>query len=66
MADGFRSEAQRDKWKQLVSEGKVTQAQFDQREADSPEALPPRATPRKRTVGPSRSFDAAKIGQTRY
>lgn len=66
MADGFVSEAQRRKWTQLVSEGRVTQAQFDQRDEASPESLPDRATPRRRTVGPSRSADAAKINDQRY
>jgi hypothetical protein len=65
-AQGFASQAQRDKWKQLVSEGHVTQEQYDAKEALSPPNLPQRAAPRRRTVGPSRSADAAKIGDTRY
>ena len=63
---GFKSEAQRKKWKQLVNEGRVSQAQYDAREEDSPDKLPSRATPRKRTVGPSRAPDAAKINDRRY
>lgn len=70
MADGqtgFKSEAQRAKWKVLVAEGKVTQEQYDARaKVTGDNRLPDRAAPRKRTVGPSRSFDAAKFGQTRY
>lgn len=64
---GFQSKAQREKWLQLKNEGHVSQAQFDQREADTDFTnLPERATPRVRTVGPSRSTDAAKLGNTRY
>lgn len=63
---GFVSEAQRRHWQQLVAEGKVTQAQFDARAAETRGPLPERASPRHRTVGPSRSTDAAKIRQTRY
>jgi hypothetical protein len=66
MAEGFRSEAQREKWKQLVQEGKVTAEQFAARAEASPANLPPRAEPRHRTVGQSRSFDAAKLGTQRY
>lgn len=66
MADGFVSHAQRNHWKTLVTAGKVTQAQYDAREDATPDDVPDRAAPRTRTVGPSRSFDAAKIGHTRY
>lgn len=63
----FRSEAQRRMWQQLVSEGKLTQEQFTAREAETGGvALPERAKPRRRTVGPSRAPDAAKINDTRY
>jgi len=63
----FSSKAQRQKWTEMVDEGRVTQAQFDQREqltGDTP--LPERAKPRVRTVGPSRSADASKINDQRY
>lgn len=63
---GFKSEAQRQKWKELLSEGRVSQEQFDQRELDTEPDIPERARPRNRTVGPSRSTDAAKVGKTRY
>jgi hypothetical protein len=63
---GFKSEAQRKKWKQLVNEGRVSQDQYDAREEESPASLPERASPRKRTVGPSRAPDASKINDTRY
>lgn len=63
---GFVSQAQRRKWEQLVNEGRVTQEQFDARELETDETIPERAKPRKRTVGPSRSADAAKINDTRY
>ena len=64
---GFRSEAQRRKWSQLVSEGTVTQDQFAVRELETAGvALPERTKPRRRTVGPSRAPDAAKINNTRY
>lgn len=64
---GFKSQAQREKWRQLVDDGKITQEQFDRRaEETDDDALPERATPRRRTVGPSRSADAAKFGDTRY
>lgn len=66
MAQGFKSEAQRKKWGQLVNEGRVSQAQFDAREEQSPKNLPERTTPRTRTVGPSRSAEAAKINDRRY
>lgn len=66
MADGFVSQAQKDKWTQLLGEGKVTQAQFDARDQASPKNLPVRGTPRKHTVGASRSFDAAQPDKVRY
>lgn len=66
MATEFKSEAQREKWKVLLQEGRVTPEQFAEREAHTPAWLPSRAAPRRRTVGPSRSFDAAPIGKTRY
>jgi hypothetical protein len=69
MADSkpFASQAQRDKWKQLVQEGKVSQAQYDARQAATDEGtLPVRAAARTRTVGPSRSFTQQKAGNTRY
>lgn len=66
MGEGFRSKAQRTKWEQLVRDGRVTQAQFDRRDEESDDSLPDRATPRRRTVGPSRSADAAKINDERY
>lgn len=66
MSQPFKSEAQRKKWEQLVNEGRVTQEQFDSRASLSPPNLPERAAPRKRTVGPSRSADAYKIGDQRY
>jgi hypothetical protein len=66
MTRPFVSEAQRTKWKQLVDEGRVSQAQYDDRESRSQPALPPRASPRQRTVGPSRAPDAAKLGKGRY
>ena len=61
MADGFVSEAQRKKWGQLLSEGRVTQAQYDARAENSPDVLPPRAAPRRRTVGASRAAETAKV-----
>lgn len=67
MSRPFSSIAQREKWQTMVEEGRVTQAQYDQRAAltgNTP--LPERAAPRVRTVGPSRSADAAKFGDTRY
>ena len=63
---GFVSQAQRIKWQQLVHEGKVTQAQFDARNEETAKQIPVRAKPRVRTVGPSRSADAAKLNDTRY
>jgi hypothetical protein len=63
---GFRSQAQRKKWGELVSEGKVTQEQYNAREMDTPPDVPERTTPRVRTVGASRSTDAAQVGKTRY
>jgi hypothetical protein len=63
---GFVSQAQRKKWQQLVNDGRVTQEQYDVREKASPRSLPVRATPRTRTVGPSRSADAAKLNDRRY
>ena len=63
----FKSEAQREKWKQLLNDGRVTQESFDARAAatgDTP--LPPRAMPRRRTVGPSRGAEASKINDRRY
>jgi hypothetical protein len=66
-AKSFASIAQREKWKTLLQEGKVNQDQWDAREsATNVKMLPPRATPRARTVGASRSFDAAKPGHERY
>jgi hypothetical protein len=64
----FRSQAQLAKWKDLVTEGRVSQAQFDARlaETDQPDALPERAAPRPRTVGPSRAFQEQKLTNTRY
>jgi hypothetical protein len=67
MSRPFVSEAQREKWQQLLDEGRVTQAQYDERDTLTGDtALPPRAAPRVRTVGPSRSADAAKLGDQRY
>ncbi len=63
---GFKSQAQREKWLQLVQDGKVTQEQFDARALDTPDDIPERASPRVRTVGASRSTDAAQMGKTRY
>lgn len=63
----FKSQAQRDKWVQLRAEGRVSQEAFDAREAESKGAnLPVRATPRRRTVGPSRGAEAAKVNDRRY
>jgi hypothetical protein len=63
----FRSKAQRRKWREFVAEGRVTQAQFDARDQGLGErGLPERTTPRPRTVGASRSADAAKLGHNRY
>lgn len=63
----FKSDAQRAKWQQLLSEGKVTQDAYDTREQETGDTpLPPRATPRRRTVGASRSAAEAKIGNGRY
>lgn len=63
----FVSDAQREKWRQLVADGKVSREQFDAREEETGgRRLPERAPPRVRTVGPSRSTDAAKLGNTRY
>lgn len=57
----FASKAQREKWIQLLQEGRVTQEQFDAREnASKGLELPDRATPRKPSVGASRGFDATK------
>lgn len=39
---GFKSEAQRQKFAQLLKEGKITQEQYDSRAANSPAKLPPR------------------------
>jgi len=49
----FKSEAQRKKFAQLVKEGKMSQAVFDEFELNSPKDLPDRAkrkpkTPKKR------------------
>lgn len=67
MSRPFASEAQRRHWEQLVKEGKVSQAQFDDRAARTGGLpLPERAAPRVRTVGPSRSADAKKLGDQRY
>ncbi len=67
MTRAFSSKAQKQKWKEMVDQGRVTQAQFDQRETlTGNTALPDRAAPRVRTVGPSRSADASKINDTRY
>ena len=63
----FKSVAQRDKWRQLVQDGRLTPAQFHARESVTDvKNLPPRLHPRKHTVGPSRSFDAAPIGHTKW
>jgi len=62
----FKSIAQKQKWGQLLSEGKVTQAQYDTRENETTGPLPERAAPRRRTVGASRSADAAQFGKLRY
>lgn len=66
MASGFLSEAQRTKWRQLVSDGKVTQRQFYLRESASAKNLPSRATPRHRTVGASRAPAEATFNNRRY
>jgi hypothetical protein len=69
---GFKSEAHRNKWKQLVAEGKVTQAAYDVRDKETGDInLPERASPRKRTVGASRApaqsqFDTALKRYGRY
>lgn len=63
---GFKSIAQQRKWGQLLSEGRVTRAQYDSRLAETRGSLPERAAPRRRTVGPSRGVGAAKLGNTRY
>ncbi len=63
----FRSEMQREKWKELVSEGRVTQEQFDARDAETDvENLPLRAPARQRTVGPSRAPQMQKLKNRRY
>lgn len=63
----WKSDAQRTKWRQLVNEGRVTQAQFDVREQETgDQSLPERTTPRTRTVGASRSAAEAKLGNRRY
>ena len=67
MSHPFYSLAQKKKWQQFVHEGRVTQAQFDERDrltGNTP--LPERAAPRVRTVGPSRSADASKFNDRRY
>ena len=67
MSRPFASEAQRRKWQQLRDEGRVSAEQYDERaELSGNQSLPERAAPRVRTVGPSRSADAAKLGKTRY
>lgn len=67
MSKAFQSEAQRRKWEQLVNEGRVSQAQFDERAKETGDTqLPERAAPRKRTVGASRAPDAAQFGKTLY
>lgn len=67
MSRPFVSVAQREKWEQLVKEGRLTQQQFDERAAlTGTTPLPERASPRVRTVGPSRAADAAKLGDQRY
>jgi len=63
---GFKSKAQAAKWRQLLDEGKVTQEQFDLRQLQTLPDIPERTSPRHRTVGPSRSTDAAQPGKTRY
>jgi hypothetical protein len=63
---GFVSLAQRRKWEQLRDEGRVTVEQFQARELETPADVPERASPRTRTVGASRSTDAAQVGKTRY
>lgn len=69
---GFKSNAQRAKWQQLVNEGKVTQAQYDVRDQETGDVnLPERTVARKRTVGASRApaqsqFDTALKRYGRY
>jgi hypothetical protein len=65
MSTPFASDAQRQKWRQLVDEGKITQEQFDAREAATGSMqLPSRARPVK-TTG-RRTTDAAPPGKTLY
>lgn len=63
---GFKSKAQERKWEQLRDEGRVTDEQFQARKQSTLPDVPERTTPRHRTVGPSRSTDAAQRGKTRY
>jgi hypothetical protein len=43
----FKSEAQRRKFAELVKQGKMTQAKFDEWEKDTPKNIPERITPKK-------------------
>jgi hypothetical protein len=45
--EAFKSEAQRRKWKELVEQGKVTQAEYDLRETVTPASIPERIHPKK-------------------
>lgn len=67
MAYPFVSRAQREKWQQMVDEGRISQDQYDARDhATGDVALPDRATPRRRTVGASRAPAEAKLNDRRY
>lgn len=49
----FKSEAQRRKFGELVSQGKMSQKTFDEFNSDTPEKLPDRISPQKtkKTIG---------------
>lgn len=49
----FKSEAQRKKFGELVSQGKMSQATFDEWNSETPDKLPERLSPPKarKTVG---------------
>lgn len=45
----FKSSAQREKWKELLAAGKITQESFDRREKETGNKKLPERAPKKRT-----------------
>jgi hypothetical protein len=44
---GFKSEAQREKFKQFVKDGKVSQKEFDRLDKETPKSIPDRLHKKK-------------------